>query len=42
MRFPNIHLLKIYNSKIGNVQLLRAPPPQKKAHGENKTYRTRA
>lgn len=39
MRFPNIHLLKIYNSKIGNVQLFKGdpPPPKKKAHGENKT-----
>lgn len=30
MRFPNIHLLKIYNSKIGNVQLFKGDPPPKK------------
>lgn len=45
MRFPNIHLLKIYNSKIGNVQLFKGdPPPQKKKHTEKtkRRYRTPA
>lgn len=39
-RFPNIHLLKIYNSKIGNVQLLRAPPPTPQKKHTEKTKHT--